>query len=106
MYLVPFCGQDYENQNRHRTSFHCHLGCKTCLEKFLFSDLLLGQFWLVNSGFWVIPKIIFANLCKPIHHVMITQVSSDPSNLENMEMKEKNQKNLNTSRTKSSYKMK
>ena len=89
MYLVPFCGQDYENQSRHRTSFHCHLGCKTCLEKFLFSDLLLGQFWLVNSGFWVIPKIIFANLCKPIHHVMITPVPSDPSNLENMEMKEK-----------------
>ena len=59
------------------------LGCKPCLEKFLFSDLSPGQFFddLIQRGFWVILKIAIVNLCKPIHDIIIP-ASSHPRNLE------------------------
>ena len=53
---------------------------------------------LVQSGFQVIPKITCANLYKPIHS-MINLVSSISLNLEIVESKEKNCKNLNNLRT-------
>ena len=40
---------------------------------------------LMQCGFWAIPKIIFANLCKPIPDIIIIQVSSDPLKLETVE---------------------
>ena len=43
---------------------------------------------LIQSGFSFIPKIKFANLCKPIHDVIIIPVSSDSLNLEAVERKE------------------
>ena len=46
----------------------------------------------MQSGFWAFPKIIFANLCKPIPDIIIIQVSSDPLKLETVE-KEKNTRN-------------
>ena len=46
----------------------------------------------MQSGFWAFPKIIFANLCKPIPDIIIIQVSSDPLKLETAE-KEKNTRN-------------
>ena len=46
---------------------------------------------LKQNGFSVIPKIIFANLCKPIQNIIIIPVSSDPLNLKVVE-KEKLQK--------------
>ena len=47
LHSVPFYWQDYEKQNRYGTSYQCLLGWKTCLEKFLFSDLSLGQFLMI-----------------------------------------------------------
>ena len=44
---------------------------------------------LIQSGLWVIPKLIFANLCKPIHDIIIIPVLSDSFNLENVEKKGK-----------------
>ena len=35
---------------------------------------------LIQSGFWVIPKITFGNLCKAIHDIIIIPVSYDPLN--------------------------
>ena len=46
---------------------------------------------LKQNGFSVIPKITFANLCKPIQNIIIIPVSSDPLNLKVVE-KEKLQK--------------
>ena len=36
---------------------------------------------LIQSGFWVIPKITYANLCNPSHNDLIILVSSDPLSL-------------------------
>ena len=35
---------------------------------------------LIQSGFWVIPKITLANLCKRIQDIIIIPVSSDRLN--------------------------
>lgn len=48
---------------------------------------------LIESGFLVISKIIFANLFKPFHDAIIIPVSSHLLNLENEERK-KNTKSL------------
>ena len=63
------------------TSFS--LSYKICLEKVLFLVIYhLGNFDdLIQSGFWVIPKILFPNFCKPIQDVIIIPVSSDPVNM-------------------------
>ena len=54
-----------------------------------FNDLMKGSFM-----FWVIPKITFANLCKPIHVIIIIiPVSSDPLNLQTVEGKKWQKKN-------------
>ena len=53
-----------------------------------------------QSGFLVIPKSTFGNLCKPIHDVTIVTVSSDPFNFEIAERKGENYKKLNISRMK------
>ena len=45
-----------------------------------------------QSGFSVIVKIAFANLCKPFYDIKVNPVSSNPLNLENVERKEKMQK--------------
>ena len=42
----------------------------------------------MQSGSWVIPKTTFANLCKPVHNVMIIPFLSAPFNLEKL-IKEK-----------------
>ena len=88
-----FHEQDYEKQNGSGTSYECPSDCKTYLEMFFFSDLSPGKFGdLVKHGFWVIPKVIFANLRKPIQDIIIP-LSSGPLKLENVErMGEKSQK--------------
>ena len=45
----------------------------------------LGNNNYYNVVFWFIPKIIIANLYKPIHNVIIIQVLSDPLNLEKIQ---------------------
>ena len=71
------------------------LCCKT-LEKMLFLVIYhLGNFHnLIQSVFWIIRKIVFANLCKPVDNFIIITVSFDPLNIETVERKGKNlQKN-------------
>lgn len=64
------------------------------IENLFFSDLSPGKFGdLVKHGFWVIPKIIFANLRKPIQDMIIIPLSSGPLKVENVErMGEKSQR--------------
>ena len=59
------------------------------------SDVLPDN--VVESGFLVIPNTTSANLCKPIHGILL--------NLKSVEMKVKNYKNLNISRTKRAFQM-
>ena len=71
------------------------LGCKT-LEKmpFLVINHLANFHDLIQSVFWIIRKIVFANLCKPVDNFTIITVSFDPFNIETVERKGKNlQKN-------------
>ena len=42
-----------------------------------------------NFGFWVIQKITYANLCQPIHNIIVTPISSDSLDLETVESKGK-----------------
>ena len=44
----------------------------------------------MQSGFRVIPKFTFVNLCKAIQSIIIIPVSSDALILETVERKEKN----------------
>ena len=48
----------------------------------------------------------FANVCKPVHDVILIPTSFETWNLENVERKEKNFKNLNVARTKRTFYMK
>ena len=100
LHPVPFYGQDYEKEKGYGNSYESLLRSKICSEKSLFSNLSTGQFWWFRSGFWVILKITFANLSKPIYDVIIIPVSSDPLNMETVERKGIKYKKLNISRTK------
>ena len=69
------------------------LGCKTFLENPFLFMYHLGNFdHLIQSGFWVIPKITFAHLCKPIHNIIIP-VLCDPLNVKTGKEGGKIQKN-------------
>ena len=76
-----------KNKRDLRLATNLSLGCKMCSEEFFSSDLSPGQCKVVSELF---QKFTFANLCKPIHNVIIIPVSSDPLNLETVERKEKN----------------
>ena len=93
-----FYGQDYEKEKGYGNSYQSLLRSKTCSEKSLFINLSTGQFWWFKSGFWVILKITFANLSKPIYDVIIIPVSSDPLNMETVERKGIKYKKLSISR--------
>ena len=56
---------------------------------------------MIFSSFRVIPKITFANLCKPIHDIINYSTSIWPFKI--VERKGKNYKNLNISRTKRAF---
>ena len=61
---------------------------------------------VIYSGFWVILKIKSVNLCKPIYDIINYSTSFAILNLESVEKKGKNYKNLNISRTKRAFQMK
>ena len=61
---------------------------KASSEKFLNWWWLPDQVWWRNKRFWVIPKITSANLCKPIHDIIISP-STILLNLERVEKKGK-----------------
>ena len=78
-HLIPFYGQDYDKKRSGLVTI-LFLGCKSCSENLLFSDVSHGQFNdLTKIGFRVIPKVTFA---KSIHNSIITPFSSDYLNLE------------------------
>ena len=95
---VSFYGQGYEEQKGLELDVSLRLQNKFRKTPDLVIDHLGNLDDLVQSGFQVIPKITCANLYKPIHS-MINLVSSNPLNLEIVESKEKNCKNLNNLRT-------
>ena len=79
-----------KNKKRLRRSYQSLFGLQKYVEKFRFYQsftwAILGND-LIQINFSVILKDTFANLCKPIHNVIIIPVSSDPLNLEGMERK-------------------
>ena len=88
--MLPFYGQDYEKQKGPGTSYQSLLGLLNMFRKIPFLVIHhIGSFDdLIQSGFCVILKITFANLCKANHNVLIFTVSSDPFRLETVERKE------------------
>ena len=75
------------------------LCCKTCLENSFLVIYHLGNFDnIIQSGFWIIPKIALANLCKPIQDVIIILVSSEPLILKTVERKKKLKKRISQER--------
>lgn len=92
MHPVSFYGQDYEKFQGSGTSYQSPFGLQNMVRKIHFLVIYhFGNFDdLGRSGFWVIPKILFANLYKPVHDVIIIPVSSDPLNPDTVERKGKN----------------
>ena len=80
-------------------------GSKNMFRKvpFLVIDHLSNFDDFIQNYFWVIPKITFANLCKPVQSVIIILVSSDPLILETDERKGKKYKKLNIWKTKRAF---
>ena len=77
---VPFNGQSYQKQKRPGTSDQSLFRLWTKFRKIL----LLVIYYLTKfddiiwSGFWVIPKISSANICKPIHDIINYSTSICP----------------------------
>ena len=87
MHAFLLHGQDYERQKGPVTSYEFLFGLQNMVRKIPFLVINhLGNFDdLRKRRFWVVPKIPFANLCKPIYDAIIMPVSSDPLNLETVE---------------------
>ena len=100
---VPFNVQSYQKQKGPGTNDQLLLRLQNLFRKIP----LLVMYYLTNfddviSSSWVISKITFANLCKPIHDI-INYSTSILFNLESVQRKRKNYKNLNISRTKIAF---
>ena len=82
-------------------------GYKTSLEKFLYLLLLPNQVWWCNIKcfFLVIPKIISANLYKPIHGIINFSTSICHFESAKCRKEGKNYHNLNIWRTKRAFMM-
>ena len=76
--------------------------CKTCLEKIPFLVIYhLGNFDdLIQSSFWLIPKITFSDLFKSIHDITTLPVHLSLWIWKMLKGSGKNYKNLNVSITK------
>ena len=68
---VPFIGQNYQKQMGPGTSDQLIFRLWNKFRKISFLVMYyLNKFDdVIWSGFWVIPKITFANLCKPIYDI-------------------------------------
>ena len=104
---VSFNGQSYQKQKRPGSS---DMWLSRLWNKFTkISSLVIYYLTkfdgVIQSSFWVIPNIAHWNLCKPIHDIMTSWIIHELSfvllNLESVESKRKNYKNLNISRKKS-----
>ena len=89
-HLVSFYGQSYENV-KGPGAIYQSLWVTKQVQKNTFSVIYNLHYFddLIQSVFWVVPKITFANLGKPIQDFIIISVSFDPLNLENVEGKKK-----------------
>ena len=69
---VPFNGQDYEKQREPGTSDQSLFKFQNKFRKIL----VLVMYYpikfddVIQSGFWVVPKVTSANLCKSIHDII------------------------------------
>ena len=77
---VPFNGQSYLKQKGSGTR---HLLLFRLRNKFTKISLLVIYYLtkfdgVIQSGFWVVPNITSANLCKPIHDIMNYSISVCP----------------------------
>ena len=88
MHPVPCYGQDYEKQKGPGTNNQALSGLQNMSRTISFLVIYhLGNFEnLTQSGFWVIPQILFAKLWKPIYDVIIIQISFVSLNLETVEV--------------------
>ena len=104
---VPFNGQIYQKQKGPGTSDQLLFKLRNKFRKIP----LLVMYHLtkfddaMQSGFWVIPKITSAYLCKPIYDIINYSTFISPFESGKCE-KEKNYKNLNNSKTKRAFLMK
>ena len=103
-----FFGQDYINQKEPGTTYYSLLKLQIIFKNIPFSLIYhLNNFdALVQSCFWVIPKIAYANLCKPAHDVIIIPVSTVHLKLKHMKRKEKNSKKFKILRKKRAFQIK
>ena len=65
---VPFNGQNCWNQKQPGTSNQSLLRLQNTLKQI--SLLVMYYLTKFDDGFWVIPKLFSANLCKPIHDII------------------------------------
>ena len=65
---VSFNGQSYQKQKGLGTSDQSFQVTKQGQKNSFISQTKFDN--LMQSGFWVIPKITFANLCEPIHDII------------------------------------
>ena len=72
MNAVPFNGESYWKQKGPRTSHQSSSSYETSSQKFLYYIYISSeQVWWCNiNGFWIIPKVKLANLCKPIKDII------------------------------------
>ena len=77
---VPFNGQSYQKQKGSGTRDQSLLNLQNEFRKVcLFVIYYLTKFDdVMQSSFWVNPKITFANLCKPIHDIINYSTSICP----------------------------
>ena len=77
---VPFNGKSYQKQKGPGTSDQSLLKLRNKFRKIcLFIIYYLNKLDdVMQSGFWVIPKITFSNLCKPIHDIINYSTSICP----------------------------
>ena len=102
---VPFNGQSYLKQKGPGTNDQSLFRLQNEFRKVpLLVIYYLTKFDdIISSGFWVIPKITSANLCKPIHDIINIPLRFVLLSLENVEKKGKKYKNVNISRTKRAF---
>ena len=77
---VPFNRQNYQKQKGPGTSDQSLFSLQNKFRKIpLLVKYYLTKFDdVISSGFWVIPKITFANLCKSIHDIVNYSTSICP----------------------------
>ena len=103
--VPPFNGQSYQKQKGPGTSDQplCRLWDKSRKISLLVMYYMTKFDGVIQSSFWVIPKIKSANLCKPIHDIINYSTSICPFESRKCGKEGKNYKNLNILRMKRAF---